>query len=131
MSQLPEKVLSHYPPTILQTPNGKYVVFEIAGEWYEVDDTFTEADALKHWKEKTEELPVEPETVKSKETSNIEVKRIAIQRWEKESNSDPSKLYEIIKYDDDTYSCNCPSYIFKKEDQERDCKHIRELQQTQ
>jgi hypothetical protein len=130
MNQLPEKVFSHYPPTLLQTASGKYVVFEVAGEWYKVDDDFTQEDAMKHWEAKEKEIPIVPEPSAATTPASTDIKRIAIDRWEKQSKSDKSKVYEVIKYDDDTYTCNCPSFIFKKEGQERNCKHIDEIKQN-
>ena len=37
-----------------------------------------------------------------------------------------NKEYTTIKYDDGSFSCNCPSWIFKRGDV-RNCKHIDEV----
>ena len=36
------------------------------------------------------------------------------------------KEYSTIEYDDGSYSCNCPSWVFKRGDS-RNCKHIDEV----
>jgi hypothetical protein len=41
-----------------------------------------------------------------------------------------TKEYEVCLYDDGSYSCNCPAWIFHKGERVN-CKHIKELIQTQ
>ena len=43
------------------------------------------------------------------------------------NSSSSNKEYTTIDYGDNTYSCNCPAWIFKKRDKERNCKHIEEV----
>ena len=43
------------------------------------------------------------------------------------NSSSSNKEYTTIEYEDNTYSCNCPAWIFKKNGKERNCKHIEEL----
>ena len=44
----------------------------------------------------------------------------------KKYSQSSSKIYKVIKYDDGSYSCNCPSWIFKR-GEVRGCKHIEEV----
>jgi len=37
-----------------------------------------------------------------------------------------SRIYKVIEYNDGSFSCNCPSWIFKRGDV-RNCKHIDEV----
>ena len=48
-----------------------------------------------------------------------------IAEYEHESSSS-SKIYKVIMYDDGSFSCNCPSWIFKR-GEVRGCKHIEEV----
>jgi len=43
------------------------------------------------------------------------------------NSSSSNKEYTTIDYGDNTYSCNCPAWIFKKSGKERNCKHIEEV----
>jgi len=58
-----------------------------------------------------------------------------LQTWKFPSSSgsvDPHtgkvRVYEGILYDDNSTSCNCRGWTFKKEDQERTCRHVRAIQ---
>lgn len=43
-------------------------------------------------------------------------------------SSGGATVYEVLHYEDNTYSCNCPGWIYRK-DRERDgCKHTRMAQ---
>ena len=48
--------------------------------------------------------------------------------WTFASNSNPSKTYETILYEDGTTSCNCRGWTFKKDGQERTCTHTRKVE---
>jgi hypothetical protein len=39
-----------------------------------------------------------------------------------QSRSDPTKTYEVMKYDDGSHSCNCPGWVYR-----RSCRHIKEI----
>ena len=52
-----------------------------------------------------------------------------IAEYEHESSSS-SKIYKVIMYDDGSFSCNCPSWIFKRGN-ERKCKHTEEHSQNE
>lgn len=126
MNELPEKIFSQYPPTIIDTSKGRYVVYEVGNGWYPVDAEFTIEDAMKRWEQKRPiELPSqEPDAPVS---TRAQGKKIVIHVDKVTSASDPSKSYEVLRYDDDTYSCNCPSWVFKNkgtDDNSRHCKHI-------
>ena len=42
-------------------------------------------------------------------------------------SSDGSRTYTVLTHDDGTTSCNCPGWTFKRQGQERNCKHTRQL----
>jgi hypothetical protein len=44
------------------------------------------------------------------------------------SSSTPGKKYTVLQGPKGGLSCNCPSWIFKKRDQPRTCKHVREVE---
>ena len=48
----------------------------------------------------------------------------------KKYSQSSSKIYKVIKYDDGSYSCNCPSWIFKR-GEVRGCKHTEEHSQNE
>ena len=48
-----------------------------------------------------------------------------IQKYNIQSETS-SRRYVVSKYDDGSWACSCPSWIFKK-GQRVDCKHIKEL----
>ena len=53
--------------------------------------------------------------------------RLIINRYFKDSySSDKSKTYVISEYNDGSWACSCPSWIFKK-GHKLDCKHIYEV----
>ena len=48
-----------------------------------------------------------------------------ISKFKVESQSS-SRVYVVSKYDDGSWACSCPSWIFKKGHKEN-CKHILEI----
>ena len=53
--------------------------------------------------------------------------KLIINRYFKDSySSDKSKTYTISEYNDGSWACSCPSWIFKK-GHKLDCKHIYEV----
>lgn len=51
------------------------------------------------------------------------VKRI-VERIEWESDT-ANRTWTIARYDDDSFSCSCPAWIFQKGGIRNDCKHIK------
>ena len=47
-------------------------------------------------------------------------KKEKVRQWNIESSSDPTKIYKITLYDDGSYACSCPQWIYRR----KDCKHI-------
>ena len=52
---------------------------------------------------------------------------IEIKKFEIPSSSNPRVMHVIKQWNDGSYSCNCPGWVFKKKSQSRDCAHIRSL----
>jgi len=51
--------------------------------------------------------------------------------WTFGSDSNPSKTYETLKYDDGSSSCNCPGWTRRvAADGSRSCKHTRLVDQN-
>lgn len=135
MNELPEKVFSQYPPTIIDTPNGRYVVFEVGSNWYPVDANFTHEDAMTHW-ERKRGIIVPPQEEAKRAAHAIPVgKKIVVKTTSVASSTNAAKSYEVLEYDDGSYSCNCPSWVFKNKgtdsSEERMCKHIVKVKQEQ
>ncbi len=42
-------------------------------------------------------------------------------------SSSSNKEYETVKWDDGTYSCNCPGWTRRVKNGERTCKHIKQV----
>jgi len=50
--------------------------------------------------------------------------------WTFQSDSNPSKTYETLQYDDDTTSCNCPGWCRRVAvNGSRSCRHTRLVDQ--
>jgi hypothetical protein len=54
--------------------------------------------------------------------------KIIKKQWTFASKSNPSKHYETLLYTDGTTSCQCPGWINKKQDQERTCTHVKDVE---
>jgi predicted nucleic acid-binding Zn finger protein len=48
-----------------------------------------------------------------------------LEKFNARSNTS-SRIYIVSKYDDGSYACSCPSWIFKKGER-KNCKHIQEI----
>jgi len=48
-----------------------------------------------------------------------------LEKFNVESNSS-SRIYVVSKYDDGSYACSCPAWIFKKGER-KNCKHILDI----
>jgi len=50
------------------------------------------------------------------------------QWWNFKSKSNPTgKGYTTILWDDGTYSCNCPGWTRRVDDNKRICRHVKEV----
>jgi len=50
--------------------------------------------------------------------------------WQAKSQAQQSKLYVITQqYDTDTWECECPSFVYDKDNTPRTCKHIESIKQ--
>lgn len=112
MSTLPEKIVSIYPPTIINTSDGgRYVVYSGSG-WFPVDEEFTQEQAMSHWVQWTS---------KSKETLN---ESIQDKSWQVESSKRGS--YYTVRYLDGKWGCNCPANTYHRG---RECRHIKQIKE--
>jgi len=48
--------------------------------------------------------------------------RRILNQWDIPSHSGPSKTYKVTLYEDGTYACSCPHWIYRR----KECKHIQE-----
>jgi hypothetical protein len=46
-----------------------------------------------------------------------------IDQWEVPSSSDPNKIYKVTLYEDGSYACSCPHWIYRR----KECKHIKQV----
>ena len=47
--------------------------------------------------------------------------------WDFKSKSNPSKKYETVKWEDGTYSCNCPGWTRRVTNGKRICTHVKQV----
>lgn len=100
---LPNQVVSIYPPTIIHTTK-RYAVF--TGQWFEVDDSVTLSDVMKVWVKWT---PKQKDVVAKEGNS-----------W-KVASSKPGKFY-TVSFRSNQWSCQCSGFGFR-----RDCRHVSEM----
>lgn len=101
-AQLPTTIAGIFPPAIVNTGSGRYLVG--GDKWYEVDDSFTLEDARKLWQRKTST------TLNKQVRSTFRV-----------SSSKPGKYYTVSN-DISGWSCSCTGFGFR-----RDCKHVQAM----
>lgn len=51
-------------------------------------------------------------------------KRKAVRQWKLPPSEPGGKAWTVSRWEDGTYSCNCPAWTFKREGQVRGCKHV-------
>lgn len=109
MSQLPEKIVSLYPPVVLHSPldGQKYAVYSSSG-WFPVDDDFTYEDAMARWER------WEPEAKPINESINDS-------SWQVESSKKGS--FYTVRYYNGIWGCDCPANMYHRN---KECRHIRE-----
>jgi len=54
--------------------------------------------------------------------------KLIVSSFNVESTS-TNKTWKVAKYDDGSWACSCPAWIFKKGER-KDCKHIEEVKKT-
>jgi len=59
-----------------------------------------------------------------KDTRMKRTQKGILQEWQVASLSDPYKRYTVTLYEDGTWACSCPHWIYRR----AYCKHIRECQ---
>lgn len=47
--------------------------------------------------------------------------------WNFPSKSNPNKKYETVKWEDGTYSCNCPGWTRRVKNNQRICRHVDQV----
>lgn len=100
-----------YPPMLVETVHGKYIINNT--EWIPVEDNYTFKDAMNTWNVARPGVVYSPATLTTK---------ISVQ-----SATDPTKKYEVGYSDETGWTCTCPSYIFGTPTP-KTCKHIRSVQ---
>ena len=50
--------------------------------------------------------------------------KLIVEKYQWESDT-ANRVWTIAKYDDGSYSCSCPAWIFQKGGIRNDCKHIK------
>lgn len=106
MNQVPAKVLSNLPPTVVNTLSGRYAVY--GSQWFAVNDSFTMQDAFDRWVKKS--------------YVNVQTEPIS-NNW-KVKNSKGNSHYEV-SYINKQWNCNCVGFGFR-----RDCKHVQQIKQN-
>lgn len=48
--------------------------------------------------------------------------------YEAKSETEKGKIYTVRFMDDETWRCNCPSFVFQNENRLKWCKHIIKIQ---
>ena len=101
--ELPNQVISIYPPTLVQGSK-RYAVF--SSKWYEVNDNVTLSDLMKIW---VRWSPKQKEVL-SKEGSSWQV-----------ASSKPGKFYAVT-FRNGVWGCQCSGFSFRRE-----CRHVNDM----
>ncbi len=65
-------------------------------------------------------------SMKDKLKGKVKKPEIQEKQWEIPSSSDPSKIYQVKLNSDNTWTCTCPHYTFRKSE----CRHIKECKKN-
>lgn len=66
---------------------------------------------------------VGPDALLNSEVKNVRMGKTVKKQYFVESETKVGKTYEVIRYDDNSLSCNCPGWKFHQ----RNCKHTKEI----
>lgn len=114
LNQIPDKVVSLFPPVVIDTPGGRFAVYGDAG-WFPVDKKFKQSDALARWEK----------WKPSNSQNNPNSPSIGSQHQWDVMNSKGTGTYSVTyKESNKTWGCSCKGWIFH---QNRDCKHIAKI----
>lgn len=116
--QIPDQVVSLFPPVVIDTVGGRFAVFGDAG-WFLVDKKFTQKDALKHWVKWT---PVETDN-KSQNVPTPNVGFDVDRRWEVPNSKNTGKYAVTYEVATKSWGCSCKGWIHHR----TDCKHIKSI----
>jgi hypothetical protein len=112
MNELPEKIVSLYPPTVINCSDGtRFAVYSGSG-WFQVDEDFTLEDAMSRW---------EKWTPSGKTPLNEEVKD---KSWQVESSKKGS--FYTVRNNGHYWGCSCPANTYHRN---KECRHIREIKE--
>ena len=112
MSTLPDKIVSIYPPVVINTTDGgRYAVYSGSG-WFPVDEDFTQEDAKARW------VQCSPNTQPLNESINDK-------SWKVESSKKGS--FYTVRYHDGKWGCTCPANTYHRN---KECRHIKKIKET-
>jgi hypothetical protein len=107
-------------------------IFSVKKGWLNPND-WTLTPLLADFSQKVDDLSIENTStgiiLVSKKDQHIDTRikrsqRGAVRQWHVPSHSDPYKRYTVTFYEDGTWACSCPHWIYRR----AYCKHIRECQ---
>ena len=111
MNNLPDKIVSLYPPVVLNTPDGeRFAVYSGSG-WFPVDDEFTYEDAMSRWEKWTPAAKPINESINDKS-------------WQVESSKKGS--FYTVRYHNGYWGCNCPANTYHRG---KECRHIKQIKE--
>lgn len=111
MNELPDKIVSIYPPTIINTPDGaRFAVYSGSG-WFPVDEDFTQEDAMARWEKWTPQSKPINESIQDKS-------------WQVESSKKGS--FYTVRYYNGHWGCSCPANTYHRG---KECKHIKQIRE--
>lgn len=111
MNNLPEKIVSLYPPTIIHTVHDKkFAVYSSSG-WFEVDEDFTLQDAYDRWEKWVPSGKPLNESIQDKS-------------WEVESSKKGS--FYTVRNNGNYWGCSCPANTYHRN---KECRHIKEIKE--
>jgi len=111
MSELPEKIVSMYPPTVINCSDGtRFAVYSGSG-WFQVGEDFTLEDAVARWEKWTPDGKTTINEVKDKS-------------WQVESSKKGS--FYTVRNNGRRWGCSCPSNTYNRN---KECRHIKEIKE--
>jgi len=111
MNELPEKIVSLYPPTVINCSDGtRFAVYSGSG-WFQVDEDFTLEDAVARWEKWTPNSQPLNESIGDKS-------------WQVESSKKGS--FYTVRFNNGYWGCSCPANTYHRN---KECRHIREIKE--